>query len=156
MGQCPNYALTPYKCFENWNYCHTHGGNVDNRHTSRMCTKLGSAHNLNPTRTNMMNGWSVGLHRTISPLASNRVPHVPRQQHAPAPASWQQPPPPIDFINMMAQMMPIMPYQQIHYMRQQYELTPPPVTQPAPPASAPPAGTMIVPYYVPYPQPHPF
>ncbi len=73
-----------------------------------MCTKLGPAHNQNLTRTNMMNELPAGLHKMILPLASDRTPHVLHQQHAPNPASWQQPPPPHNFVNAIAQMMPPM------------------------------------------------
>jgi hypothetical protein len=157
-GQRPDYTPTPYKCFKNWNYCHTHGGNIDNGHTNRRCAKLGLAHNQNATRTNVMNGLPAGLHKTTLslPLASGCTPHIPCQQRAPTPASWQQPPPPVNFTNMMAQMMPPAPYHQIHYIGQQFGPTPPPVAQPVSPAPAPPAGKMMVPYYTPYPQPHPF
>ncbi len=30
---------TPYKRYENWNYCHTHGGDVKDGHTSGMCNR---------------------------------------------------------------------------------------------------------------------
>jgi hypothetical protein len=145
-----------YKHFKNWNYCHTHGDNINNRHTSRRCAKPGPAHNLHGTRTNMMSRSPAGLHKTISPSTSSRAPHFPCQQCPPAPASWQQPLPPINFTNAMQQIMPPAPYHQMHYMGQHFGPTPPPVAQPAPPAPAPLAGTMMVSYYVPYPQPHPF
>ncbi len=35
----------PYKQFENRHYCHTHGGEVDDTHTSATCTKPGLLHN---------------------------------------------------------------------------------------------------------------
>ncbi len=156
MGQCPDYTPTPYTRFENWNYCHTHGGIIDNGHTSRTCAKPGPTHNPHTTRTNMMNGSAVGLHKTILPSASSRALHVPRQQHPPAPATWYQPPPPVNFTTSMPQMMLPAPYHQMHYMGQQFGPMPPQLAQPAPPAPAPPTGTMMMPYYAPYPQPHPF
>ncbi len=104
-GQRTDYTPTPYKCFKNWNYCHTHGGNINNRHTSRTCAKPDPTHNPHLTRTNMMNGLSAGLHKTILPLASGRAPHILHQQCPPAPATWQQPPPPINFTTFMLQMM---------------------------------------------------
>jgi hypothetical protein len=146
----------PYKRFKNWNYCHHHGGNIDNRHTSRTCAKPGPAYNPHATRTNMMNGLPTGLHKTILPLASGCTPHVLRQQHPPTPATWQQPPPPVNFTTPMQQMIPPAPYHQMHYMGQQLVPPPPQLAQPAPPTPAPPAGTMMMPYYAPYPQPHPF
>ncbi len=39
-GQPP----TPIKRFDNWNYCSTHGGDVDNNHTSATCTRPGENH----------------------------------------------------------------------------------------------------------------
>jgi hypothetical protein len=30
---------TPYKRYENWNYCHTHGGDVEDGHTSATCNR---------------------------------------------------------------------------------------------------------------------
>jgi hypothetical protein len=155
-GQCPNYTPTPYKCLKNWNYCHTHSGKVDNRHTSRMCAKTDSAHDPHTTRTNMMNRSAPGLHKTILPLASGRAPLFPCQYCPPIPVSWQQPLPPINFTTSMPQMMPPVAYHQMHYMGQQFGPTPPQVAQPAPPAPTPPAGTMMMPYYALYPQPHPF
>jgi hypothetical protein len=35
------YASTPYKHWENWNYCHTHGGDIEDCHTSATCGKPG-------------------------------------------------------------------------------------------------------------------
>ena len=124
-GQPENIWITPPRhtnVSKNWNYCHTHSGNVDNEHTSRMYAKPGPAHNPHATRTNMMNGLPAGLHKTILPLASGRMPHVLRQQRSCAPASWQQPLPPINFTNAMVPMMPPVPYHQMHYMGQQFRL----------------------------------
>jgi hypothetical protein len=104
----------------------------------------------------MMNGLPTGLHKTILPSASGHAPHFSCQQCHPTPASWQQLLPPDNFINFMLQMMPPAPYHQMHCMWQQFELTPPPVAQPAAPAPTPLAGTMMVPYYTSYPQPYPF
>jgi hypothetical protein len=153
MGQHTDNTPTPYKHFKNWNYCHTHGGDIDIGHTSRTCAKSGPMHNPQATRTNMMNRLPARFHL---PSASSRAPHVPRQQHHPAPATWQQPPPLINFTTPMPQMMPPSPYHQMHYMGQQFGPPPPQLAQPAPPAPAPPVGTMMMPYYTPYPQPHPF
>jgi hypothetical protein len=113
MSQCPDYTPMPYKCFKNWNYCHTHSGNVNNRHTSTTCTKLGPTHNPHAMMTNMMNGSAAGLHKMILPSASCRAPHILCQQCPPAPATWQQPPPPVNLATSMPQMMPPTPYHQI-------------------------------------------
>jgi hypothetical protein len=69
-------APTPYKQFENWHYCHTHRGNIDDTHTSAMCTKPGPLHNWQSSRTNMMGGWTVGMHKTMLLSASGRAPPV--------------------------------------------------------------------------------
>jgi hypothetical protein len=63
----------PYKQWENWHYCHSHGGDVDDTHTSAVCARLGPMHNPNVTRNNTMGGSSAGLHRTILPLAAGRT-----------------------------------------------------------------------------------
>jgi hypothetical protein len=105
----------------------------------------------------MMNRSAVvGLHKMILPLASGHAPHVQCQECPSTPASWQQPPPPVNFTTSMSQMMPPASYQQMHYIGQQFGPTPPQVAQHAPPAPATPVGKMVMPYYAPYPQPHPF
>jgi hypothetical protein len=54
--QHPMRPPTPYKHWENWNYCHTHGGDVDDTHTSALCGNRGPTHNPNVTRANIMGG----------------------------------------------------------------------------------------------------
>ncbi|KAL3792547.1 hypothetical protein ACHAW5_007907, partial [Stephanodiscus triporus] len=63
----PAMPATPYKRFENWNYCHTHGGDVDDNHTSQTCSRPGPAHNWQANRQNVMAGSSAGMHKTILP-----------------------------------------------------------------------------------------
>jgi hypothetical protein len=83
---------TPYKCWENRNYCHTHGGDVDDTHTSTSCGNRGPTHNVNATRANIMGGSITGMHMTILPSACSRTPPPHRhpqqqqrpQQHPPA------------------------------------------------------------------------
>jgi hypothetical protein len=53
-GQCPMQPPMPFKRYKNWNYCHTHGGNVDSNHTSGLCQKLGPLHNPSAMHLNMM------------------------------------------------------------------------------------------------------
>jgi hypothetical protein len=154
-GQCPLQPPTPFKTFENWNYCHTHGGDVDNTHTGMTCRHPGPSHNPNAMRTNMMGGNTAGLHRMILPSTSGCIPPAPRRPQAPAPTMWQQPLPPKKFTPMIAAMGPMMPttpYQAINYMGHQFG-PPPPQFRPHPPAVAlpaspptPPAG-MMMPYY---------
>jgi hypothetical protein len=38
-GRGPVYPPMPYKQYENWNYCHTHGGDVEDAHTSATCNR---------------------------------------------------------------------------------------------------------------------
>jgi hypothetical protein len=84
---------TPFKMFENWNYSHMHGRDVNNTHTGMRFHHPGPSHNPNGTRTNMMGDNMAGLHRTILPSASGCFPPAQRQPQAPAPTIWQQPPP---------------------------------------------------------------
>jgi hypothetical protein len=65
---------TPYKRWENWNYCHSHGGDIDDNHTSASCGKPGPTNNPNASRTNIMGGLVARMHKTILPLA---CPHTP-------------------------------------------------------------------------------
>jgi hypothetical protein len=67
-GQPP----TPIKRFDNWNYCSTHGGDVDNNHTSATCARPGENHQRAATRTNTMGGSLRGMHKTILPSAVGR------------------------------------------------------------------------------------
>jgi hypothetical protein len=68
---------TPYKRWENWNYCHTHGGDVDDTHRSASCRNRGPAHDPNATRANIMGGSIAGMHKTIVPSAFGRTPPPP-------------------------------------------------------------------------------
>ncbi len=77
---------SPIKCFENWNYCSTHGGDVDNYHTSATCSRPGENHQCTATGTNTMGGSMRGMHKTILPSAAGR--------QAPSPCP---PPPPINY-----------------------------------------------------------
>jgi hypothetical protein len=92
---------TPYKQYENWNYCHTHGGDIKDGHTSTRCNRQGPVHNPNATRANMMGGSPAGMHKTFLPSASSRTPPPHRQQqqqqrplvsYYPMQNTWQQPP----------------------------------------------------------------
>ncbi len=156
VGQRPMQPPTPFKCFENWNYCHTHGGDVNNNHISGTCQKPGPLHNPSVMQSNTMGGMMASLHKTILPSVSGRSPPPPRQQRAPAPAMWQQPLPPVTFTPMIAMMhlmmpmMPTMPYQAINHMGLQFNPPTPAVVLPAL-APAPPAG-MVMHYYTPYQQ----
>ncbi len=137
-------ASTPFKRFKNGHYCHTHGGDVDDSHTSTTCGKPGPMHNWQATCANMMNGLTVGMHKTILPSASGQAPPVTRAppiQCPPTPQVWQPTPPPVNFTQMMAAMQLMVPYQAIYHMGEQ------PPTVPLPP---PPAPSAITPYYAPF------
>jgi hypothetical protein len=58
---------SPVKRFENWNYCHTHGGNVDNNHTSASFARPGEHHQRAAMRSNTMNGKREGNAQDRSP-----------------------------------------------------------------------------------------
>jgi hypothetical protein len=83
-GQRPLQPPTPFKTFENWNYCHTHDMDVGNTHTGMTCHCPGPLHNPYAMRTNTMGDNTTGLHRTILPSASSHIPPAPRQPQAPA------------------------------------------------------------------------
>ncbi len=79
-GRGPVHPPTLYKRWENRNYCHTHGGDVEDAHTSATCNRRGPVHNPNATQANMMGGSPAGMHKTILPSASSRTPPPPCQQ----------------------------------------------------------------------------
>jgi hypothetical protein len=58
--QQPSFPPTPYKRWENWNYYHTHGGNIDNAHTSATCGNCGPTHNPNASHANIMGSLIAG------------------------------------------------------------------------------------------------
>jgi len=90
-AQQPTRPPTPYKHWENGNYCHTHDGDVDDTHKSALCGNQGPTHNANATRAKIMVGLIAGMHKTILPSACGRTPPLPRhpqqqqrpQQHPP-------------------------------------------------------------------------
>jgi hypothetical protein len=90
-GRGPACPPNPYKQYENWNYCHTHCGDVKDTHTSATCPRRGPFHNLNATRANTMGGSPAGMHKTILPSASDRTPPPPCQQQQ------QQQRPPVSY-----------------------------------------------------------
>jgi hypothetical protein len=109
MGSGLQQALcppTPCKCWENWNYCHSHGGDIDNNHTSAACDKPGPTYNPNASCANIMGRSVARMHKTILPLACGHTPpnRCPQQQQRPQQRSptasyppggtdWQQPTP---------------------------------------------------------------
>ena len=117
---------TPYKRYENWNYCHTHGGDCD--HNSWECKRPGYGHNNQTTRQNyqQLGGSAKGVHKTILPSKSGRKPagvRVPKpqtyQQPAMPPQQYQQQyqqPPPQQAMHMQAP--PAAPMQPAHQPQQ--------------------------------------
>jgi hypothetical protein len=108
-GQQQNIRPPPnsYKRWEYWNYCLSHGGDVDDNHTSATCGKPGPMHNPNMTRTNIMGVSVAGMRKTILPLTSgctqpNCCPqkqqrpqqHLPNAYYPPGGMALQQPTPP--------------------------------------------------------------
>jgi hypothetical protein len=101
-GHGPVHPPTPYKQWENWNYCHTHGSDVEDAHTSATYNRQDPVHDPNATWANMMGGSPAGMHKTILPSASGRTSPPPRQQqqqqerppisYYPTQNTWQQPP----------------------------------------------------------------
>jgi hypothetical protein len=69
---CP--PPNPYKRWENWNYCSSHGGDIDDNHTSATCGKPGPMHNPNASRANIMGVSVAGMHKTILPSTSGCTP----------------------------------------------------------------------------------
>jgi hypothetical protein len=75
----------PYKRWENWNYCHSHSGDIDNNHTNVTCGKPGPTDNPNVSCTNIMGRLVAGMHKTIMPSACGRTPPnrcLQQQQHS--------------------------------------------------------------------------
>ena len=175
-GHAPQQSTnppTPFKRYENWNYCHTHGGDIHDTHTSQNCRYPGPHHNRTATRANMQGGSPAGLHKTILPSAAGRAPVLPQQQRAPTQAMWPQLPPPAMYpapypagMTAMRPALPAAPYQQaIHHVGQIPQTMyhgGQPVGHPAPYGAiptllpAPTQGTMMYPSYATYQQPPPF
>jgi hypothetical protein len=65
---------SPLKHFNNWNYCHTHGGDIHNNHTSATCAQPGVNHQRAATRSNTMGGNIKGLHKIVLPSAISQRP----------------------------------------------------------------------------------
>jgi hypothetical protein len=165
------YAPTPYKRWENWNYCHMHGGDIEDCHMSAMCGKPGPMHNLHATRTNRIGRSAAGMHKTILPLVSRRTApnHHPQQQqlshqcwpiaHYPAQGmTWQQAPPPAHFSGMppaggsyRQQMNMAIPVSQPGHAMMNFVVQYPPGAGTAPMMQLPnqQARPMMAPYYAP-------
>jgi hypothetical protein len=75
---------SPLKHFNNWNYSHTHGGNIHNNHTSATFAQPGVNHQRAATRFNTMGGNIKGLYKTVLPSATGQCPPA---AHPPLPST---------------------------------------------------------------------
>jgi hypothetical protein len=156
-AQQPARPPTPYKRWENRNYCHTHGGDIDDTHTSMTCGNHGPTHNPNATRANIMGRSVGGMHKTILPLACGRTPppRRPQQQQHP------QQRPPVSYYPVQGTTQPTyraratmpMSAQQgmVNFVGQQY---PAPANAQMMQQPAQQAMPMMAPYYAPTQQPY--
>ena len=76
---------TPFRCFENNNYCWTHGHHVEDDHTSATCTMPNPGHQHTATKMNTMGGTDKGSHKTIMPSQSGRRRQTRKQKAATQP-----------------------------------------------------------------------
>ena len=74
-----NGAGAQQPTWENWNYCLTHGGDVDDTHTSTLCRNRGPTHNPN-ARINRRNAQD---HPSLSVQPYSPPPRRPQQQLRP-------------------------------------------------------------------------
>jgi hypothetical protein len=79
-------TLCPFKKFNNWNYCHTHGCNIQNNHTSTTCVQPGVNHQHVATRSNMIGGNNKGIFKTI--LVGANAQYTPAAQPAQQPTNY--------------------------------------------------------------------
>ena len=63
----------PVKRYENQNYCHSCGFDVESTHNSQPCPKPMPGHQYNATRFNTMGGSMAGSYKTIMPSAAGKV-----------------------------------------------------------------------------------
>ena len=63
----------PVKRYENQNYCHSCGFDVESTHNSQTCPRARPGHQYNATRFNTMGGKLFGGHKTIMPSAAGKV-----------------------------------------------------------------------------------
>jgi hypothetical protein len=88
--------LSPIKKFNNWNYCHTHGGDIYYNHTSATCAQPGVNHQHVATRSNTMGGNNKGLHKTIYQVPLANVPWLCNQ-----PSNPPNTPPPLQCLSAL-------------------------------------------------------
>ena len=71
---------TPYRCYENHNYCWTHGHHIEDDHTSATCTMPYPGHQPAATKNNTMGGSNAGAHKSIMPSQSGRTRRTEKQR----------------------------------------------------------------------------
>ena len=69
----PSNPKHPVKRYENQNYCHTCGFDVESTHNSQTCQRAKPGHQFNATRFNTLGGSMAGSHKTVMPSAAGRV-----------------------------------------------------------------------------------
>ena len=90
MPNSSGKAPTPYRWYENQNYCHTHGHHIENDHTSQTCKRPGPNHNPNTTKFNSMGGSNAGAHKTTMPSQCGRTPNTKTQSESdPRHSQWR-------------------------------------------------------------------
>jgi hypothetical protein len=145
----------PVKRFANMNYCHTHGGDIDDFHTSANCAKPGPFHNFLATQTNTMGGSIKGMHKTIIPNGGGQQPpqqngYVNNYTRGPAYPQMQHPmrPPMMPQYNPAPPMASPTPQPPMAYQQQQAMA----MMSPAPPMTVyPPTGTTVASMHTPGP-----
>jgi hypothetical protein len=80
---------SPIKKYNNWNYCHTHGREIHNNHTSVTCVQPGVNYQHATTRTNTMGGNNK---RLLKPYSQVPLANAPRLCHQPRNPSTTPPP----------------------------------------------------------------
>jgi len=101
----------PIKRFENWNYCHTHGGDVPDYHQSCNCPKPGPNHRPDANRQNwqMLGGNPKAMHKTMLPSQAGRTPATTKYQRQLDAQRQQQQQPPAQGYAAPMQQVPSMP-----------------------------------------------
>ena len=80
MQRNNNKQKTPYRCYENQNYCWTHGHHIEDDHTSATCTMPNPGHQPAANKMNTMGGSNAGCHKTIMPSQSGRTRRTEKQR----------------------------------------------------------------------------
>ncbi len=72
-NQTPSGPL-PVKQYKNWNFCFTHGGNVNNNYTSATCACPSENHQCMATHTNTMGANLCYMNKNVFPSTISRRP----------------------------------------------------------------------------------